>query len=76
MNGRMTKAEFDRLDEDDRWMLAAGFDVQVAPVVTSQEQAIADRDAIIAAQHQVIVAATEAVEGARAAIDRFVNPTT
>ncbi len=75
MIGRMTKEQFDRLDPDDRQVIVAGFDIEVEIPLSAQEQAIADRDAIIAAQHQVIVAATEVVEGARVAIDRFVrNP--
>lgn len=75
MSRLMTKAEFDRLDENDRSMIAAGFqdseDLNLP--LDPKDQAIADRDAIIAVQHQQLVNAAAAIEGATALIQQCVE---
>lgn len=74
--GRMTKAEFDRLSEDDRWVTVAGFNgPPIEPEPTEHEKAIAERDAIIAVQNEQLIAANEAIQGATQAIARHVERT-
>ncbi len=73
MIGKMTKADFDRLDEDDRWMTVAGHDVTPSkPAPTLQEQ-IDDRDAIIAAQDQKLQEAAQVVTHAAQVVERYLE---
>jgi hypothetical protein len=73
--GLMTKAEFNRLNSDDRSMIASGFqnseDVDLP--LDPKDQAIADRDAIIAAQEQKLQEATAVVNQAAQSIARYVE---
>jgi hypothetical protein len=72
--GLMTKAEFDRLSEGDQWAIVVGFDVPLVETPpTELEQAIAERDAIIAIQNEKLVAANEAIQNATEAIGRCVE---
>jgi hypothetical protein len=71
----MTKAEFDRLSEDDRWITAAGFQnsKNIEIPLDPKDQAIADRDAIIAAQSEQLNLANQAIQGATQAIAQHVE---
>jgi hypothetical protein len=73
MIGRMTKEQFDRLDEDDRWMTVAGFkdSADIELPLSAQEQAIADRDAIIAIQDQKLQEAEVVITQATQVISRY-----
>jgi hypothetical protein len=73
MIGKMTKEVFDRLGDDDRWMLVSGFqdseDVDIP--LDPKDQAIADRDAIIEAQHQSLQKAEVVINQASEVISRY-----
>ena len=75
MLGRMTKDEFDRLDEDDRWMTVAGFqnseDVDLP--LSDQEQAIADRDAVIELQNQKLQECASVMTNAAQVVGRYME---